>query len=79
MRPQRLRDATPGALDTFLRSLRAHPPKLFLDTSTAHLRQYKAYPLSLVPKAQTFVRRHYRRVGTVRGVTVYELRDFQGG
>ena len=73
--PQRLRDATPGARATFLRSLRAHPPKLFLDTSTAKLRTYDHYPLDRIPSVAAFVRKHYRRVATVRGVTVYELRS----
>jgi len=70
----RLRDATPGARSTFLRSLRAHPPKLFLDTSTAHLRGYGHYPLSVVPAVKAFVEAHYRRVGTLDRVTIYEQR-----
>ena len=73
--PQRLRDATPGARATFLRSLQAHPPKLFLDTSTARLRTYDRYPLSRIPSVAAFVRTHYRQVATVSGVTVYELRS----
>ena len=68
----RLADATPGARTTFLRSLRAHPPKLFLDTSTAGLRGYGSYPLSRVPSVKAFVDANYRRIGTVRGVTIYQ-------
>jgi len=71
--PQRLHDATPGALRDFLASLRAHPPRLFLDTATGHVRKYGHYPLSLVPPVQRFVAQHYRPIGVVRGVTIYEL------
>jgi hypothetical protein len=73
--PQRLRDATPGARATFLRSLRAHPPKLFFDTSTADLRTYGSYPLDRIPSVAKFVHNRYRKVAIVRGVTVYELRS----
>jgi hypothetical protein len=71
--PQRLRDAPAEALPDLLRSLHEHPPKLFLDTSTAHIRSYAHYPLRLVPAVQEFVDRYYRRIGTVQHVTVYEL------
>jgi hypothetical protein len=73
--PQRLADATPGARHTFLRSLAAHPPELFFDTSTAGLRGYRKYPVSLVPAIDTFLREHYRPVAIVRGVRVYRLRS----
>lgn len=71
--PQRLRDVTPGAQKTFLRSLRADPPKLIFDTSPAGFRQYGRYPLSRVPAVADFVRRYYRQVTTIRGVSVYRL------
>jgi hypothetical protein len=70
--PARLADATAGALGIFLRSLREHPPKLFFDTSPAGLRSYGHYPLSRVPSVEAFVDAHYRRIGTVHRVTVYE-------
>jgi hypothetical protein len=72
--PQRLKDATPGARATFLRSLQAHPPELFFDTSTAGLRQYRRYPVSLIPGVSTFLRDRYQRVGAVDGIAVYRLR-----
>src|SRR5262249_40867247 len=65
--------ASAGAI--FVRSLEANPPKLFLDTSTAYLRDYENYPLSLVPAAAEFVHKNYRSIGQVRGVTIYELRS----
>ncbi|MDQ1430851.1 MAG: hypothetical protein QOF40_1453 [Actinomycetota bacterium] len=68
---QRLADATPGARAIFLRSLRAHPPKLFLDTSTANFRGYGNYPLRRIPSVKAFVDANYRRVATRRGVTIY--------
>lgn len=76
--PQRLHDATPGARDTFVRSLAAHPPELFFDTSTEGLRGYRSYPVSLVPPVARFLREHYVPVGSVHGVDVYRLRDAGG-
>jgi hypothetical protein len=73
--PQRLHDATPGARGTFVRSLTAHPPVLFFDTSTRGLRGYRSYPVSLVPPVAAFLREHYTAAGSVRGVEVYRLRD----
>jgi hypothetical protein len=62
-----------NAATTFVRSLNANPPRLFLDTSTANLRDYENYPLSLVPAAANFVHDNYRPIGRVDGVTIYEL------
>jgi hypothetical protein len=70
--PQRLKDATPGALHTFLTSLHEHPPKLFLDTSTGGVRKYQYYPITLIPAVAAFVQQHYRPIATIEGVTVYE-------
>jgi hypothetical protein len=72
--PQRLRDATPGARTTFVRSLVAHPPVLFFDTSTAGFRGYRRYPVSLVPPVAQFLRRRYTPVARVHGIEVYRLR-----
>ena len=71
--PQRLADATPGALDDYLASLYRSPPKLFLDTSTAGIRNYSHYPTALVPPVAAFLRRYYREVGTTQRVAVYLL------
>jgi hypothetical protein len=76
--PQRLRDATPGARSTFVRSLAAHPPVLFFDTSTKGLRGYRSYPVSLVPPVARFLRDRYTPVAMVHGVRVYRLRDGRG-
>ncbi len=70
--PQRLKDATPGALRDFLASLRAHPPKLFLDTSTGGVRKYQHYPTTLLPAVHAFVQKHYHPIASVDRVTVYE-------
>jgi hypothetical protein len=61
-----------SAAAIFVHSLEANPPKLFLDTSTAYLRDYENYPLSLVPAAAAFVHKNYRPIGQVHGVTIYE-------
>jgi len=73
--PSRLVDATPGARATFMRSLTAHPPELFFDTSTSGFRQYRKYPVSEVPELARFLRRRYDPVAIVRGVRVYRLRS----
>jgi 4-amino-4-deoxy-L-arabinose transferase-like glycosyltransferase len=73
--PERLRDATPGALDAFLAALHRRPPLLFLDTSTAGVRDYQHYPLTRVPAVAAFVLSHYTRVAVVQGTTVYRLND----
>jgi len=70
--PQRLKDATPGALQTFLASVRAHPPKLFLDTTPGGVRGYQSYPFTEIPAIAAFVEQHYRPIDTVGGVTIYE-------
>jgi len=68
---QTLPDATPGAFDILMRSLRADPPELVLDTSTADHLGYGSYPMSVVPELADFVSAGYSSVGTVDGVTMY--------
>jgi hypothetical protein len=70
--PATLRDATPGAIHHYLHALEAHPPKLFLATSTADLRGYGPYPVPVLPGLLTLLRTDYRRVGTVEGITIYQ-------
>lgn len=72
--PGTLADATPGAEDALLDAVRRHPPALVLDTSTADLRHYGAYPLAAFPRVDRFVRAGYRRAATVDGVTIYTRR-----
>lgn len=71
--PATLHDATPGAVDDYLAALRRRPPELFLDTSTADLRGWGAYPLGVIPPLADFLRTHYRIESVVGGVTVYRL------
>ena len=52
--------------------MRAHPPKLFLDTATGAVRAYQHYPITLIPAAHQLVTHHYHPVAVVDGVTVYE-------
>ncbi|MGB8862432.1 MAG: hypothetical protein WCC60_24465 [Ilumatobacteraceae bacterium] len=63
--------ATPGALELMLADLRAHPPALVLDTSTAANLGYTHYPMSLFPDVAAFVSAGYERVTEVAGVTVW--------
>jgi hypothetical protein len=67
---QRLPDATPGALDTLLSSLKRHAPALVVDTSTAGLRGYRHYPLASVPALAAFIDNHYRPVAVIDRVTI---------
>jgi hypothetical protein len=64
--------ATPGALDLMMDHLRADPPKLVLDTSTALGLGYRHYPLTLIPEVEAFVTSGYHRVDVVDGVTVWQ-------
>ena len=66
-----LADATPGALQILVSSLRAHPPALVLDTSTADGLGYERYPLGVAPQVAEFVAAGYTAVGVVDGVTIY--------
>lgn len=70
--PATLRDATPGAIHHYLAALEGNPPKLFLDTSTAQLRGYGRYPVTVLPGLLTLLRTDYHRVGAVDGITVYQ-------
>ena len=60
------KDATPGATGTFLAALREHPPAVIVDTSTADLRGYGAYPLASLPGLVQFIRSHGYVVGPPR-------------
>ena len=51
-RVPRVHTPTPGALETFLKAMRADPPRLFLDTSTGHVRDYQYFPMSSVPRSR---------------------------
>jgi hypothetical protein len=70
--PATLRDATPGAIHHYLAALESSPPKLFLDTSTARLRGYGEYPVTVLPGLLTLLRTDYHKVGMIDGITVYE-------
>lgn len=73
--PATLHDATPGAVDDYLKALRNKPPELFLDTSTADLRGWGAYPVTVIPELQRFLSGHYRVESVIEGVTIYRLVD----
>ena len=72
--PKTIADATPGAYADLLRQLRRHPPQLILDTSTANLRGYGAYPIRLFGSLRRFVDRNYERAATVDRVVIYRRR-----
>lgn len=64
---------TPGADAAAMRSVRAHPPQLVLDTSSANIRSYGDYPLTDFPQLANFVYSRYTTVADVDGVTIYRL------
>ncbi|MDQ6696680.1 MAG: glycosyltransferase family 39 protein [Actinomycetota bacterium] len=72
--PKTIADATPGAYEDLLHQLRRRPPDLILDTSTADLRGYGAYPIRLFGTLRRFVDRHYRRAAVVDRVVIYRRR-----
>src|SRR5207302_1940041 len=51
-------------------ALRAHPPELFLDTSTGDIRGYGRYPPSLLPGLESFLDAHYKPTESVDGVAI---------
>ncbi len=72
--PLTLAAGTPGATRAMLDAVHAHPPRLVLDTSTAYIRFYERYPLTVFPQLAQFVRQRYDVVATVDGVRIYRLR-----
>ena len=72
--PETRPDATPGAEDALLEAVHRHQPALVLDTSTADVRHYGAYPLDDFPRINDFIQANYRRVAMVDGVAVYASR-----
>lgn len=67
-----LATATPGARATFVQSLREHLPALILDTSTAGLRSYGSYPMTVIPQLAAIVARDYEKVTVIDGITIYQ-------
>ncbi len=63
--------AAPGALALMMNDLRANPPELVLDTSTAADLGYRNYPMSLFPDVLFFVTSGYEQVAEVGGVTIW--------
>ena len=63
--------ATPGALEILMNDLRAHPPRLVVDTSTSSALGYSNYPMSLFPEVETFVTENYEYVTDIDGVSVW--------
>jgi hypothetical protein len=68
-------DATGGAQDKLLQQLAQRPPELILDTSTANLHDYGAYPISAFPRVEAIVQAHYQPAAIVDRVVVYRLRS----
>jgi hypothetical protein len=69
--PSTIVDATPGAEDEMLASLRRHPPALVVDTSPAGIRQYDHYPLVGYPRLHRFLVDRYEPVATIDRVVVW--------
>jgi hypothetical protein len=69
--PETLDEATDGASAALFRSFRRHPPRLVLDTSTAAIRDYDAYPLTRFTAIHRWVQEHYELTTTIDGVEVW--------
>lgn len=67
-----VRDADPDVVHDYVGALWISLPRLFIDTSTAGLRGYGAYPVTVLPDLERLLRTRYRVLGVVDGVTVYE-------
>lgn len=67
-----VRDADPEVVRDYVHALEAAPPELFIDTSTADLRDYGRYPVSVLPELAALLQHRYTRVAVINGVTVYQ-------
>ena len=72
--PETLDDATDGASTALFRSFRRNPPQLVIDTSTAAIRDYDAYPLTRFTAIDRWVRENYVRVTAIDGAQVWAPR-----
>ena len=72
--PKTIGDATPGVYADLLEALVSSPPDLILDTSTANLRGYSAYPIRLFPALRKLIDRRYERAGVIDDVVIYRRR-----
>ena len=72
--PETLDEATDGASTALFRSFLRHPPRLVLDTSTAAIRDYDAYPLTRFTAIHRWVQEHYELTTTIDGVEVWTRR-----
>lgn len=70
---------TPGAKAATMRSVRANPPVLVLDTSAANIRGYADYSLSDFPELNEFVVSRYTTVANIDGVIIYRLLQEKSG
>ncbi len=50
----------------------AHPPKYFVDTSPAKVRNAQYYPISDFPRLEHIVDTQYKYVVTIDGIDVYK-------
>jgi 4-amino-4-deoxy-L-arabinose transferase-like glycosyltransferase len=65
-------DDTEAAWDDFYKDFTAHPPKYFVDTSTAKVRGAQYYPISDFPRLEHIIDTQYRYVVTIDDITVYK-------
>lgn len=72
--PETLDEATEGAPAALFRAFRRHPPRLVLDTSSAAIRDYDAYPLARFTAIHRWVQEHYEHTATIDGVEIWTPR-----
>jgi 4-amino-4-deoxy-L-arabinose transferase-like glycosyltransferase len=63
---------TAAAWEDFYADFTAHPPKYFVDTSPAKVRNAQYYPISDFPRLEHIVDTQYKYVVTIDGIDVYK-------
>jgi hypothetical protein len=67
----------PFAWDILFQDLAAHPPRMFIDTAPAGLRDYANYPIARYPRLAQFVAEHYHKTAIIDRCQVYERTEAQ--
>lgn len=69
--PETLDEATDGASTALFRSFRRNLPRLVIDTSTAGIRDYDAYPMTRFSAIRRWVEENYEMTTTIGGTEIW--------
>lgn len=67
----------PGAMESYLRSLDEQKPLYFINTSTAHLNDYGAFPLSRFPELESFIQENYQLEANLMNYELWKLKKIR--